>query len=221
MGENGQEAHISSNVKCLASGPYSQGWRYNAAIVNGFRFRTRSHEKNRSTQNSGVICRADTTSYASGKDKNPVANNLAYYGVLTDIIKIRYTNALQFLLFKCDWVDLDRGRKLDEFKFTLVNFNRLLYRENKEIDEPFILANQAEQVWYSRCPIENDWHVAMPMIRRDNFDVYSRHMKVLEAFPTQDLDTRPVVRELESEWVRDGIHGEEVDLNGQRMQAAM
>lgn len=165
------------------------------------------------------MCRADTTSYSSSRDRNPVATGVNYYGVLTDIIRIRYSNELKFLLFKCDWVDCHRGVKVDDLKFTLVNLDRLLYQEHREMDEPFILANQAEQVWYARCPREREWHVVMPMMRRDNYDVYSRDHD-LEAFPAQQLDSRPVSREVDAVWVRDGISGEEVDLAGRRTQVA-
>ena len=60
------------------------------------------------------------------------------------------------MLFKCDWVDNRTGKKEDEYKFTLVNFNHPLYPNNRETDEPFILASQAEQVWYVQDPIEPD-----------------------------------------------------------------
>ncbi|KAM2457988.1 hypothetical protein ACFX1W_006839 [Malus domestica] len=48
-----------------------------------------------------------------------------YYGMLKDVVEIQYTNALKFVLFKCDWVNALGGVKEDEFKFTLVNFNHL------------------------------------------------------------------------------------------------
>lgn len=200
-------------------GPYNQGSCYNACNVNVFRFRTKSYEANKTTQNSGVMCRADTTSFANRRDMNPIASGVNYYGVLTNIIKIQYTNDLKFLLFKCDWVDGDRGVKVDELKFTLVNLDRLMYRENRDTDEPFVLANQVEQVWYSRCPRESSYHVVMPMMRRDNYDVYSRDHDI-EAFPAQQLDSRPVIRDDDVVWVREGIRGEEVDLDGRRTQGA-
>lgn len=58
------------------------------------------------------------------------------------------------MLFKCNWVDTKVGKKVDEFKFTFVNFNHLLYKDNQVGDKPFILASQAEQVWYVQDPKE-------------------------------------------------------------------
>lgn len=60
--------------------------------------------------------------------------------MLKDVVEIQYTNALKFVLFKCDWVYALDGVKEDEFKFTLVNFNHLLYKDNVIGNEPFILA---------------------------------------------------------------------------------
>ncbi|XP_057789830.1 uncharacterized protein LOC131006680 [Salvia miltiorrhiza] len=75
------------------------------------------------------------------------------------------------MLFKCDWVDYNLGLKHDEFNFTLVNFAHLLYRGNRNIDEPFILASQAQQAWYIQDPIDPDWHVALKMTPRAIFNV--------------------------------------------------
>ena len=47
--------------------------------------------------------------------------------------------------------------KLDPFKFTLVNFQRLLYPHDRVGDEPFILASQARQVWYNPDPSGHGW----------------------------------------------------------------
>ena len=115
------------------------------------------------TQNSGVSLKAETLSYASRKDNNPRVGFVYYYGQLTDIVEIRYTNDMAFVMFKCDWVDNIRGKKEDAFKFTLVNFNHLLYQDDRETNEPFIFASQAEQVWYASDPLQPDWQVVVKM----------------------------------------------------------
>jgi len=166
-------APVPELIKRLADGPTRHGRRYKACIVRGFRFRTKSNDENKATQNSGVVIKADTKSYSSTKDRRPQSGEVCYYGVLTDIIKIRYTNDIKFLMFKCDWVDNEKGVKQDEYKFTLVNFNHLLYKNNMPTDEPFILSTQADQVWYVPDPIQSSWNVVVTMSPRDNFDVYS------------------------------------------------
>ena len=59
-------------------------------------------DNSRVSQNSGVIVIASTTSFSSRKDKNPKSGELAYYGELTDIIEVRYTDETKFVLFKCN-----------------------------------------------------------------------------------------------------------------------
>ena len=117
------------------------------------------------------MLKATTESYASVRDINPISGDVNYYGVLTDIIELYYTKAYRHVLFKCDWVDFNRGLiKHDDFGFTLVNFNHLLYRRQQLIDEPFILASQAQQVFYVQDPVDENWHVVVKTRPRDFFD---------------------------------------------------
>ena len=51
------------------------------------------------------------------------------------------------LLFKCKWVDNKSGVKMDESGITLVDFRKVGSR-----DEPFIIAQQASQVFYVKDP---------------------------------------------------------------------
>lgn len=154
-----------------------------------------------------MVLKASTTSYASSKDKNPRVGGVTYYGRLTDIFEIRYSNDFRFILFKCDWVDPQVGKKLDEFSFTLVNFNHLMYKQNKMIDEPFILATQAEQVCYIKDPLEPDWEVVMNVAVRDSFDVEPQ----VEPLSRQHLDETICVRDDDTNWVREGVDGDVVD----------
>ena len=108
----------------------------------------------RKTENSGVVCKASQMSYSSWRDSNPLSGNINYYGELIDNIELQYLNYMKFVLFKCNWIDNQKGKRVDDFKFTLVNFKHLLYKDNRAGNEPFILASQAEQVWYVEDPLE-------------------------------------------------------------------
>ncbi|KAK3038954.1 hypothetical protein RJ639_027439 [Escallonia herrerae] len=80
-----------------------------------------ARESNRATQHSGVLVKANTDSYASARDMNPIAGDVNYYGVLTDIIVLHYSKKFRFVLFKCDWVDNGIGLvDRDGLGFTLV-----------------------------------------------------------------------------------------------------
>ena len=122
-------------------------------------------------------------------------------------------------MFKCNWIDNNMGMKQDEFKFTLVNFNHLLYRENRVVDEPFILSTQAEQVWYVQDPLELDQHVVVKATSRDYFDMYSKDFSgniqavpQVEPYSNQQLDGTTTVRNDDVAWVRQGVEGITIDV---------
>ncbi|KAL4388416.1 hypothetical protein GQ457_09G021810 [Hibiscus cannabinus] len=62
----------------------------------------------------------------------------------TEVVK-RYSQ-FKVVLFKCDWVDINRGCKKDKFGFTLVNFSHLAHRGNNLIDDPYVLASQVKKL---------------------------------------------------------------------------
>ncbi|TXG61774.1 hypothetical protein EZV62_013137 [Acer yangbiense] len=204
----------------LANGPDQFARRFKRFDINGFRFRTKNNERSRVTQNSGVVLKADTMSYASARDRNPRAGNVTFHGVLMDVIEIRYTNDMKFVLFKCDWVNNQLGKKQDEFNLTMVNFNHLMYKDNHVGDEPFILAGQAEQVVYVQDPLEHDWFVVLKVTVRDLFDMYSRDSSYtlttvpqVELYAQQQLEENVYLRDEDVGWVRQGVDGIIVDAN--------
>lgn len=143
---------LSEEVIALSNPPDPIASRLNSYNVNGFFFRVKSLDNRHSTQNSGVALEADTMSVSSRKDKNPRVDCLPYYGRLTEIIKITYSIDIKYVLFKCDWVNPSAGIKLDPFNYTLVHFKRLLFKNDRLRDKPFILASQAHQVWCTPNP---------------------------------------------------------------------
>ena len=141
---NTEKVKLTDKVRWLAEGPNTEARRMKRYVVNGTKFRTKDYEENKKTQNSGVSVATD--------------GGITYYGVLSDIIELNYYDNLRYILFKCDWVDVDTGRgyKIDEFGFPLVNFSRLIHVGKRMTDDPFILASQASQVYYVEDEREKD-----------------------------------------------------------------
>ena len=161
------------------------------------------------------MLRATTESYSSARDQHPVSGDVTFYGVLTDIIELYYSKDVKFLLFKCDWVDNRRGLvEKDNFDFTLVNFNHLLYRGNEVSDEPFILATQAQQVFYVKDPVDENWEIVVKMKQREFFDncawdtTTSKDVtqNQVEPYISQQLENTVVAT-----WVRSDVVGATVD----------
>ncbi|KAK3008845.1 hypothetical protein RJ639_013700 [Escallonia herrerae] len=93
--EEGDEA-LSEEAISLAMGPLKKAERYTGYVINGFKYHTKARESNRATQHSGVMVKANTDSYASARDMNPIAGDVNYYGVLTDIIVLHYSKKFSY-----------------------------------------------------------------------------------------------------------------------------
>ena len=126
-------------IRHLSYGPSKQVKSYNGIVVNGYRFHTREYEQHKTTNNSGVCCRG--SSY--GEDE------IDYYGVVEDIIELSYVgNNNNVFVFRCNWFDPINGVRLDP-SYKLVDVKP---RSRLQTYEPFILAQQAQQVYYTQYP---------------------------------------------------------------------
>ncbi|XP_060182958.1 uncharacterized protein LOC132612901 [Lycium barbarum] len=141
---------ISDDMKFLAQGPAQDARRFSAYNINGFKFRTLSREQGLKTQNSGVFLVSDTSCVASSADRYARQADLPYYGRLEDIIELNYYGRFRVVLFKCQWADTTRNRgfKSDVWKFNCVNFSKLIHTGDREDDDPYIEASQANMVYY-------------------------------------------------------------------------
>ena len=60
----------------LSRGPNTLVTCFKGYIINGFRFHTKDYEAKRKTQNSGVVVVAETSSFASARDMNPITGDV-------------------------------------------------------------------------------------------------------------------------------------------------
>ena len=143
----------------LAHGPSEEAVYYNGYIVNGFRFRKNEIDYKRRTQSCGVLVKGDVNT-----------GNHDYYGVLTDIIELHYMGGNKIVMFKCEWRDVDHhGRGIvDTYGRTLVNVTRSL-----KSNEPFVLACQAEQVFYVKSIKNSQWHFVIKIEPRNYYNMPS------------------------------------------------
>ncbi|XP_031262356.1 uncharacterized protein LOC116120545 [Pistacia vera] len=164
-------------LKWLANGPRNHAMSYNGYVINGQRFHTKDVDK--STQNSGVSIEATTICRASAKDTSQVVDVVAYYGVIKEIILLDYYQ-FQLPIFKCHWANAGHGVKFED-GFTLVNLHQ---SQNQYVREPFILATQAKQVFYSKEIDSPNWYVVLKAPPRGYYE--------LEMYnEDEDLTSRP------------------------------
>lgn len=201
----------------LSQGPQSMAKKFKGYISNGYRFCTMEKEKSSKSQNSGVVVKASTTSYASTKDKNPITSYMSFYGRLTDVVELAYSEQLRHVLFKCDWVDImtqGRGIKTDELGFTLVNFKRLLYTGQHVMDDPFVFASQAEQVFFVVDPIDEEWNVVVKTKPRDLFELITNDDQPIDCEPYATQLVTNNEEEVDGlSWAREDVPGTTVDAH--------
>ncbi|XP_042974577.1 uncharacterized protein LOC122306207 [Carya illinoinensis] len=149
---------VSDDIYALACGPDPWVASYARCIMNGVRFHTMEHERHRRTQNSGVAVHGEHR-----------GSTVDFYGVLHDIIEIRYMGWRKVYLFQCSWYDVGDPRRGIWVRdhLTLVNTARQWYK-----DEPFALACQASQVFYLSDPIlGGSWQVVHKVISRNVYNL--------------------------------------------------
>jgi hypothetical protein len=62
---------------------------------------------------------------------------------IEDIWELEYRENLKVPLFRCQWIRLPNGVKIDKYSMTIVNVRFLGYRE-----QPFVIAKDVTQVFY-------------------------------------------------------------------------
>ncbi|KAF5465237.1 hypothetical protein F2P56_015262 [Juglans regia] len=151
---------VTADLYALVCGPEPKVASYAACIINGKRFHTKQRELQRHTQNSGVLVTGDEST-----------NNVDFYGVINDIVELRYMGWHRVYLFMCDWFDVGdprRGIRVDNH-MTSINMDRTWYK-----DEPFVLACQASQCFYIRdIRVKGRWFVVQKYTNRDVYDIPS------------------------------------------------
>ena len=127
-------------LRSLAWGPIRNVTKWPSYVINGYKFVTKSQNEGMSTTNYGVCVR--------GGQYDAQEND--YYGMLTDIVEVEYTDMpiKKLVLFKCDWFDSSsQGTRID-------NYGNVEIKKSRRYQnyDPFVLAQQAEQVYFTSFP---------------------------------------------------------------------
>ncbi|KAK1650907.1 hypothetical protein QYE76_068712 [Lolium multiflorum] len=124
---------VCPDLYALACKPDFRVRLYSACVVDSVRYHTVDREKNRKTQNSGIVSEGDHD-----------GNSIDFFGQLKSIIRLQYNSSggvhRSVVLFRCDWFDLG-GRKPgldDDGHFKSVNTEKFWYKT-----DPFLLTSQA------------------------------------------------------------------------------
>ena len=86
-----KEVGVTNELYDLVCGPDRRVNHYASCIIGGMRFHTRELEMQRRIQNSGIA----TTVYEGEEE-------IDYYGILIDIIELKYESSNSVFLFQCE-----------------------------------------------------------------------------------------------------------------------
>jgi len=98
-------------------------------------------------QNSGVTLRVESQ-HSSVHDDNPCVASIPYFGFIDEIWELNYVK-FTVCVFKCKWVDNNTSVRTDDVGFILVDLKKLA-----DHNDPFIMAEQAKQVFYVHDPCD-------------------------------------------------------------------
>ncbi|KAK9901035.1 hypothetical protein M0R45_002304 [Rubus argutus] len=139
---------------------------------------------------------------ASAKDNAQVADLVTYYGILTDIILLDY-HVFYVPVFKCHWANKGNGVKIED-GFTLVNLHQ---SQVSFARDPYILASQAKQVFYSREDDSSNWYVVLKAPPRGfhELETYDGNIDATSMPPENDMDMDDASEEVR--YVREDCEG--------------
>jgi len=161
------DASIPSELRHLSRGCGLKVRSYDIYEVNEYRFRFEKYGKSRgnlTTTNTGVLA-------VSFDDSN---NELQYYGIIKDIIELKFDGGSEFslVLFDCHWFHPINGvRQLQR-----VGLVEVAHASCNPANRPFVLASQVKQVYYLPYPCKSsaslkDWWVAYKVSPLSNLSI--------------------------------------------------
>ena len=149
------DENASETLRKLADGPKRNVITWQGYDINKYSFYTKAQDDKSTMQNSGVTLRAESQHFASVNDANPCVASIPYFGFIDEIWELNYVK-FTICVFKCKWVDSNTGLRIDDVGFTLLDLKKLAYQ-----NDPFIMAEQARQVFYVQDPCDERWCVVL------------------------------------------------------------
>nr|XP_017239583.1 PREDICTED: uncharacterized protein LOC108212368 [Daucus carota subsp. sativus] len=154
---------VTKEIMWIAEGPNKDVPTFSGYKINGVTYSTKERDDKRQVQGSGV-CVAAHTMIVQSKGMDIQHTSHTYYGVITSIWELDY-NEFRVPIFHCNWVDMNRGVKVDDLGYTLVNLQKLGY-----VNDPFVLGKHVKQVCYIDDPLEKMWSVVLRLPDKNYYD---------------------------------------------------
>ncbi|XP_074369151.1 uncharacterized protein LOC141710442 [Apium graveolens] len=163
----------------------------------------------RVVQNSRVSMVAKAVQVSSAKDLNPIESDMTFYGIILEVWELDY-HEFKAPLFLCKWAENDKGIKIDDLGFTLVDFNRQSHKKDK-----YVSIDQVNQVFYIKDLVDPTWSIVLTCTTRDYQELYNdddlgdtimEHPPFYSNIPASDVTNEDVAHSIrpnvEGIWVK-------------------
>lgn len=154
-----ESSEVTDELYALSFGPDDRVGTYTMCTMNGIKWHVKQIENSKSVQNSGIMVPG-----LHGHHKSD------FYGQLVSIVRVPYMNGYSVFLYKGEWFDTNckkRKRVVRDYHFMSVNTNNLWYK-----DDPYVLATQAQQIFYLDDPnLGYGWKVIQKIRHRHVWDI--------------------------------------------------
>ncbi|KAL9673432.1 hypothetical protein QQ045_029690 [Rhodiola kirilowii] len=125
---------------------------YTHCLVNGLRFVISDKDQHMKTQNTGVMV---------------LAGDVKYYGVLQNVIELKYAEGMPVIIFKCKWFNTDplEGNIKTSHGIVSIDTTTTWYD-----DAPYCLEKHSQQVFYLHDPqLGDNWKVVNVVAQRGTY----------------------------------------------------
>ncbi|GAB2275411.1 hypothetical protein Dimus_039130 [Dionaea muscipula] len=175
--------NVNVELKAVALGPIHKVSTYPVYFINGYVFHIEEYAQRRKTWNCGVCIK--------GTNYNVEGSESDFYGILNEIVVVKYSGLplKQVTLFSCKWFDPLQGTRVYP-QYNLVEIN---HKKKYRKYEPFVLAQQAQQVYFTTYPNKKndkrDWWVVCKVKGRGLIDAPQEtyQEEVTEVPPQTDI----------------------------------
>jgi len=116
------------DLKWLARGPNFDVITWSGYDINKFSFYINTEDQKSTMQNSGVTLEIESMHFASSKDNNLVMATISYFGVIEEIWEVGYVK-FRVPVFKCKWVDSNKGVHVDDLGLPWLILQRKVLRK--------------------------------------------------------------------------------------------
>jgi hypothetical protein len=98
---------------------------------------------------------------------------MTWYGVIRNIISLEFPHEKEVILFQCDWYDApttgtSRSKGYSRDKYGIIDIATSMFRYS---DEPYILASNAEPVFYAPIVDKPGWSTVVSVRPRNLFSM--------------------------------------------------